>query len=161
VAAGANHSDTSFAARYGRGVRTSLRNNAAAYGYSVTITSTFGVLSVELGTPGVGEVFLFLFGAVVAFTVVDAVVSRGFRERLRGEPPEVVALGSAFGFASAGLSVGAAAVLGSILATGAAWPLGSFGATATFLSMAGVEMGLAERLGAAGKGGREAPSEED
>jgi hypothetical protein len=161
VAAGANHSDTSFAARYGRGVRTSLRINAAAYGYSVTITSTFGVLSVELGTPGVGEVFLFLFGAVVAFTVVDAVVSRGFRERLRGEPPEVVALGSAFGFASAGLSVGAAAVLGSILATGAAWPLGSFGATATFLSMAGVEMGLAERLGAAGKGGREAPSEED
>lgn len=152
--------NTAFAARYGRGVRTSLRNNAAAYGYSVTITSTFGVLSVELGTPGVGEVFLFLLGAVTAFTVVDAIVSRGFRERLRGEPPEVVALGSAFGYASAGLSVGAAVLAGAIIASGAAWPLGSFAATMIFLSTAGLEMGLAERLGAAGEHDDEAPQQE-
>jgi hypothetical protein len=152
-------SDTSVGARYGRGVRTSLRNNAAPYGYSVMITSSFGILSVELGMPTSGQVFLFLFGAVTAFTVVDAAVSRGFRERLRGEPPEVVALGSAFGYASAGLSVGAAALAGTILGTGAAWPLGSFAATTVFLLTAGVEMGLAERLGAAGEGGKEVPSE--
>ena len=104
--------------------------------------------------------FLFLFGTVTAFTAIDAAVSRGFRERLRGEPPEVVALGSAFGYASAGLSVGAAAGAAAILGTGVAWPLGSFAATSTFLLTAGLEMGLAERMGAAGEGGSEAPREQ-
>lgn len=66
---------------------------------------------------------------------------------------------SAFGFASAGLSMGA-----DVVATGVAWPLGSLAATSVFLSIlstAGVEMGLAERLGAGGKGGKETPREEE
>lgn len=160
VASRAGDSGTTIRARYGRGVRTSLRNNAAPYGYSVTITSTFGVLTAQLGSPTVGQIFLFLFGTVTAFTIVDGAVSRGFRERLRGEPPELVALGSAFGHASAALSVGAAALAATILATGHAWPLGSFAATSVFLLTAGVEMALAERLGAGDEGGRQAPREQ-
>src|SRR5699024_7709375 len=30
---------------YGRGVRTALRNNATAYGFSITITVSYGLLS--------------------------------------------------------------------------------------------------------------------
>ncbi len=137
--------ETRFRARYSRGVRTSIRNNAPAYGYSVMITSTFGVVTVEVGSPAVTEVFLFLLGAVAAVLIVEAAVSRGFRERLRGEPAEVVALGSAVGIASVGGAVGLAALAASVIGGRAAWPVGSALATAFFLLVAGLELALAER----------------
>lgn len=136
---------TSFRARYSRGIRTSIRNNGPAYGYSVTITATFGVMSVPLGTPRVGEVFLFLGGAVAAVLLVESVVSHGFRQRLRGAPAEVVALGSAIGVASAAGAVGIAALTAELVHSGVAWALGSLLATIVFLLIAGVELALAER----------------
>jgi small-conductance mechanosensitive channel len=144
-----------FRARYVRGIRTSVRDNAAAYGYSVTITATMAVISAELGTPGAAEIFLFVAGAVSAFTVVEAAVSRGFRERLRGEPAEVVALGSALGFASAGGGVGTAALTAEILGSGWAWPLGSLLATTVFLLAVGIELAFAERAALAAAGAEE------
>jgi hypothetical protein len=136
---------TSFAASYERGLRTSVRTNGGPYGYSVMITASFGVLSALVGSPTVGQIFLFLLGAVLAFLVVEAAVSRGFRVRLRGEPSEVVALGSSFAFVSVGGGVGIAALAGVVLGPGVAWPFGSLLATVTYLLLVGIELGLAER----------------
>jgi len=126
-----------------RGVRTSVRNNVSAYGYSVMITAAFAVLSASLGSPPVGDVFLYAGGAVTGVTVVEGVVSRGFRLRMRGEPSDVIALGSSFSFASVGLSVGAAALAASIVPTWAGWLLGSFAASAFYVVASGAEMALA------------------
>lgn len=135
---------TRFRSRYNRGVRTSVRDNSAAYGYSVTITSSLAVIGIEVGRPTVAEVFLFIVGAVGAFTVVEAVASRGFTQRLRGEPSDVVAIGSALGFASAGGGAGAAVLAANLIDAGSAWPVGSFLATVVFLLVVGVELALAE-----------------
>lgn len=126
-----------------RGVRTSVRNNNAAYGFSVMITAAFGVLNASLDAVSVGDVFLYAGGAVAGVTVIEGVASRGFRVRLRGEPSDVVALGSSFSFVSVGLAVGAAALAASILATWAAWLIGSFAASAIYVVASGVEMALA------------------
>lgn len=141
----AGREEDTFAARYARGIRTSVRNNAAAYGYSAMITGTLAVLSTNGGTPATGEVFLFLLGAVSAFTIVEGVASGGFRQRLRGEPAEVVALGSALSFPSVGAGVGVGAIADVVLDDTLAWPIGAFGATLTYLVVVAVEMALAER----------------
>ena len=126
-----------------RGVRTSVRNNISAYGYSVMITAAFAVLSASLGSPPVGDVFLYAGGAVAGVTVVEGVASRGFRVPMRGEPSDVIALGSSFSFASVGLSVGAAALAAPIVPTWAGWLLGSFAASAFYVVASGIEMALA------------------
>ncbi len=126
-----------------RGVRTSVRNNVAAYGFSVMITAAFGVLSAALGSPGTGDVFLYAAGAVAGVTIVEGIASRGFKVRLRGEPSEVVALGSSFSFASVGLAVGAAALSGETLVAWVAWLVGPLLASATYVVASGVEMALA------------------
>ena len=51
-------SETSLA-EYTSAVRTSIANNASAYGYSVMITASFGVLAGAGGGPSFVDVFIF------------------------------------------------------------------------------------------------------
>ncbi|HEV2772059.1 MAG TPA: hypothetical protein VGV57_04435 [Thermoleophilaceae bacterium] len=132
--------------RYRRGLLTSIRNNAAAYGYSVMITSSYGVLSTGLGSPSVGRTLLFGLGATVAFVVVETLSARGLRHRERGERSDVVALGSALNVLSVGSGVGLAALAPLVLAPQLAWPAGSFLATLVYLLLGGAELTAAERF---------------
>jgi hypothetical protein len=132
--------------RYSRGVRASLGNNAAAYAYSVMITATFGVLTSILGPSAVFDVFTFAVGAATGFTITEAVASRGFRVRMRGDRPTVVVLGSAMSYPWVLLAVGAAASVAELLKTPAGWPLGSFAATIVFLLVGGIELLLGKRV---------------
>ena len=125
---------------------THRRGNAAAYGYSVTITASFGILSAVVGTPRVVEIFAFAGGAVLAFALVEAFVSGGFRHGLSDEPSEVRALGGSISVFSVGLSLTAALASGSLVGGFAAWPLGSFLATLAYLLPFAFEIGLAELL---------------
>ena len=131
-----------FADNYVRGLRSAARNNASAYGYSVTITATFGILSVVTAVTTVLEIFAFAGGAVLAYALVDGVASGGFRYGPHDEEPiEVTALGSSVSF----FSVGAALLVEAQLLGGwPAWPLGAFSATVTYLLLLALEIGLAE-----------------
>jgi hypothetical protein len=128
-----------------RGIRTSVRNNVSAYGFSIMITATFGVISSELGSPSVGEVFLFCGGGISGVTIVEAIASRGFTMQLRGEPSDVVALGSSFSYLSVGVSVGAAALVALLLSGWLGWTIGALSATGVYVPISGIEMALAHR----------------
>ncbi len=156
----ANGTEHAFRALYLRGLRTSLRHNAGPYGYSVMITASLAAISGSVGMPSTGEIFLFCAGAVSAFLILEALASRGFRERLRGEPADVVVIGSAVSFASVGAGVGAAALSAVVLEGSVAWPLGSLTATTMYLAVVAIEMALAERAAPAqAAGGEEGESE--
>ena len=71
---------------YLHGLRASVRNNASAYGFSVTITASFGLLTSALGTPTAPEIFAFAGGAVAAFALVELVVSRASHAGWRTSP---------------------------------------------------------------------------
>jgi hypothetical protein len=134
-----------FADNYARGLRSAARNNASAYGYSVTITATFGILSIVTSTTTVLEIFAFAGGAVLAYALVDGVASGGFRHGPRDEEPsEVTALGSSVSFVSVGAALSVALVAAQLVGGWAAWPLGAFSATVTYLSLLALEIGLAE-----------------
>jgi hypothetical protein len=128
---------------YQRGIGSSLRHNQTAYAYSVTITAIFGILSKERGAADVPSCFLFVAGAGAAFLVVNAGVTKGFRERLPREPSEVIALGTAFSFLSMGAALGIAGIVGRLLGDRAAWPTAAFASTIVYLSIAGLEMAFA------------------
>jgi hypothetical protein len=131
---------------YLEGLRTSVTGNAYAYGFSIMITLSLAVLITEHESPTVGQIFLFLAGAVGGFVVVEALASRGFSSRDPGEPPQVVVVGSALAFVSVSTAVGAAALLGDLVDSGLAWPLGAFCASAVYTLLVGVEMMIAARV---------------
>lgn len=128
------------------GIRTALRNNVSAYGFSVMITASFGVLTASLGSPTVGDVFLFAAGGVTGVTVIEGVSSRGFRKKMRGDPSDVVALGAAIGYFSVVVAIGAAALVALVLTTGIGWAVGAMAASAIYVLISGAEMALARIL---------------
>jgi threonine/homoserine/homoserine lactone efflux protein len=135
-----------FAGNYLRGLRSAAHNNASAYGYSVTITATFGILSVVAASTSVFEIFAFAGGAVLAYALVDGVASGGFKHGPRDEEPsEVTALGSSISFVSVGVALGVALVEAQLVGGWVAWPLGAFSATVAYLLLLALEIGLAER----------------
>lgn len=91
-----------FGGSYLRGLHSSAVGNAAAYGYSVTITATFGVLSTTRGVPGVPQILAFVVGAVLAVALVEAIASGGYRHELGEEPSSIRALGSSISLFSVG-----------------------------------------------------------
>jgi hypothetical protein len=124
----------------------STRNNALAYGYSITTTASFGMLVHVDGPMSVLKIFMFVIGAGVAFAVVNAVVTRGFRQRVEREPPVVVALATSFSVLSMSAGVGLVALLGWALGGWVAWLLAALLSSWTYLSIGALEMAIARAL---------------
>lgn len=132
-----------FGEHYWRGLGMSTRNNALAYGYSITSTASFGMLAHTAGPVTVLRIFMFVLGSGIAFATINALVTRGFRRRVEQEPPVVVALATAFSVVSISGGVGAAALIGWGVGGWVAWLLGALLPTWAYLSIAALEMALA------------------
>jgi hypothetical protein len=123
---------------------TVLRGSAVPYGYALTVWATHSVLANQQGNPDVWRVALFILGAVAAFGLLGTVAERlgprplhtGRGDLIRAGAIHVVAIGAAFG---------AAAVI-ALIPGAIAWAVGSFAATALYLSIASVEIVLTHRL---------------
>jgi hypothetical protein len=126
--------------RYLSALATVLRGSALPYGYTVTVWTSGMMLAHERGQASVGEVFLFMVGAVAGFALLGLVV------RLSGavpfEPPygvlrrtgmiQLLAVSGALG----------GATLVALIPSGIAWPFGAFIATATYLALATFDLTL-------------------
>ncbi|HLJ03969.1 MAG TPA: hypothetical protein VKT31_11050 [Solirubrobacteraceae bacterium] len=135
-----------FGEHYVRGLGTSVRNNALAYGYSIMATSSFGMLAHTDGPLTVLHIFMFVIGNSLAYAAVNALVTRGFRRRVEQEPPVVMALATSFSVLSISAGVGATALLGSAVGGWVAWLLAGLISTWLFLSIGALEMALSRNL---------------
>jgi MFS family permease len=135
-----------FGQDYVRGLGMATRNNALAYGYSVTITTSFGLLTATAHSPNVGHIFLFIIGSGIAFAGVNALVTRGFRRRVKEEPPVVMALATSFSFLSISAGAGVATLIGWGIGGWLSWLLGSLLATWSYLSVSALEVASARLL---------------
>ena len=137
------------------GYRTDLRgvvsSSASAYGYTLTIWSTGAMLSHFYGPPSPPKVFFFLGGAVLAFALVGVLAFGGVTKSFGGGSGRVELWGS-FHLFSGGLAVGAAWLVGAYGPRLWGWPLGSFVATAVYLSFVGAENTVSELVGAGSEG---------
>jgi hypothetical protein len=136
-----------------------MRQNGQAYGFSVSITAGFAIMSAEQGAPTASSVALFALGAVAAFSLMQGVASVGFRHPLESEPTTVTALAVSLSFLSVGSAVGVAWAV-AVLAEGAlAWPLGGFVLSTVYGVCAGLELVFAELVQKRSR--REGPVGED
>ena len=136
---------------YSRGIRTSIRTNSAPYGYSVMITVSLGAMVTLQQQPKLNELFSFVLGAGAGFAVVEAAVSNFFRERVRGEPSEVVLLGSALGFVSISAGLATTIGVGNLFGSWVSWLLAPFAATVVYLLVVGLEVAMAHGIEDAAK----------
>jgi hypothetical protein len=135
-----------FCEHYVRGLGMAARNNALAYGYSVTATASFGILAETDGPSSIGRIFLYVVGAGIAFAAVNALVTRGYRQRAEREPPVVVVLATSFSLVSSTAAVGLATLLGWAIGGWVAWLLGSLLPTWAYLAVSALEIALARNL---------------
>lgn len=126
------------------GVSESLHGNATAFGYSVTITASFGAVQHERGQPSYLDLLLFGVGAVLAFAALEGIVTRGFRNPLRTGSDQVVTLGTALAFMSVALAITAALGVAHILHGNVAWFAGATAGSLVFALAESLEFMVAE-----------------
>jgi hypothetical protein len=129
--------------RYLDALATVIRRSAIPYGYTITIWTAGAVLEHGHSKPGVGHAYLFLVGAVAGFVAVALLASRAAPHRLEPASKDLLRTG-AINVLALGLALGAAALAAMIPGT-AAWPVGSFAATAVYLLVASGELAFAHR----------------
>ena len=132
-----------FLQHYVRGLGLSTRNNALAYGYSITVTAGYGALQSQRHNPTVPEVFGFIVGAALPFGVLNAALTRGFRRRVEREPPVVMALGTALSLFSISVSVAVITLVAWQLGGWLPWLLGPLTGTISYLALADLEIAVA------------------
>ena len=127
---------------HARGVRTALRENASAYGFSISVTVSYGLLSGPRSSITAGETIAFGAGAALAFVLVGvlfvAVTSRG------SLPESRQALTFSGGVDLLSVTAAIAAGFGLSQITGFwAWPLTGAGAVVTYLLVSGLDVLIA------------------
>ena len=128
------------------GLGESLGGNATAFGYSVTITASFGAVELGRGQPRFGDLIVFGLGAVVAFGGLEGLASNGFRVPLQKGSDDVVLLGTALAFVSIVLAIATARGMAELLDGAWAWFGGAFCASLVFALVESLEFMLAEWL---------------
>lgn len=113
---------------YVRGLSAAVRDNASAYGYSVAITATFGLVSAIGGSPKAGgrgpRVCRRRDGSLRLRGGGD--LARGFRRSPEDEPARAKELGSSISIFSICSALLVAFATGLLLRGFAHWPLGAF-----------------------------------
>jgi hypothetical protein len=120
---------------------TVTATTALPYGYTVTIWCSGATLIHERGDPLVGDVFLFLAGAITAFAAAATLAG----EHPQPPTPKAHQRAGMLHLATVAAAVGAAALLANV-DSWVAWPIASFTATAVYIVGAALELMLSQHL---------------
>jgi hypothetical protein len=127
--------------RYAGAVTTVVGRSAIPYGYTITIWTSGAAIESSRGTPTVGDVFLFLVGAMAGFAFVGLIAEAEHDPPLAPEGGELIRTGL-FQIVAVGLAFGAAALVGTMHNL-LVWPAAAFAATFTYLMVAAIELFVA------------------
>lgn len=130
---------------YGRAVRTALGNNATAYGFSISITAAYGLLSGPQSTVTAAETIGFALGAAFAFAVVGAAFMIVFSQGSLGENAQIATISGGVDVLSIGCAVGAAYLLARLPGEWV-WPLTGASTVATYLIVGGLDVLVARAV---------------
>ncbi|MFD1720403.1 hypothetical protein [Amnibacterium endophyticum] len=125
------------------GLHASARGNAHAFGYSIGITSTYGVVSIRHPHATVWEVLAFALAGVLQFSILNLVVALLVKRRGDGPETERVSfIATATDVLAVGFAVGAATLV-AFLPSPLAWPLAAFVAGLVYVGVQSVEFATA------------------
>lgn len=123
-----------------RSLTTAVHGNSTAFGFSLTVTVTFGLLQGIEGSPSSGEAVMFAVAGALAVTLLSALVTNGFRLRPESSPSEVSMLGTAQDFLSVAAGGATALAVGTLVNGFPAWPAAAYAACTVFLLAEAVEI---------------------
>lgn len=86
--------------RLGTGVSRAQNGDTTEFGYSVTITASFGAVQLDRGQPHYVDLLLCGLGAVTAYSALERAVTKGFRAALAVGADQVIFLGTVLAFVS-------------------------------------------------------------
>ncbi|WP_432501236.1 hypothetical protein [Kineococcus arenarius] len=129
-----------------RAMRSTVGRESTTFGFSILVTVTFGLLQVLQGSPDVLRVVLYAVGAVMSFTVLEGVLSRGFRGPMPQHRTRTLALGTSLNIVSVLAGLGAAYLVARWSQHVVVWPAAPFVAGVVYLLVESLEAALAERL---------------
>jgi hypothetical protein len=126
----------------GRGVRTALRNNATAYGFSISITAAYGLVVGAQGSAAAMDTVAFALGAALAFVAVGAASVALFPRAGMQESEQTAVLSGGVDLLSVVTAVATALGL-SRIGGFTAWPLTALGTVAVYLLVGGLDVLIA------------------
>lgn len=138
-----------------RGLRSTVGRESTTFGFSILVTVAFGLLQATEGAPGTGRVFLFAAGAALSFTVLEGVLSRGFRGPMPQHHTQVQAVGTSMNLLSVLGGLAVAWLTARSISHPVVWAVTPFLGATVYLVLESVETALGERFLAA-RGDRQA-----
>lgn len=126
--------------------RSTVGRESTTFGFSILVTVTFGIAQSIHGSPEPWQIFAYAAGAVASFTLLEGVLSQGFRRAMPQHATQTLTLGTSLNM----LSVLAALAVGwgfAELTSGlVAWAGAPFLAGLAYLVLESLEEVLAERV---------------
>ncbi len=129
-----------------RGMRSTVGRESTTFGFSILVTVTFGALQVTQGSPDLPRIFWYAAGAVMSFTLLEGILSAGFRRPMPQHPTQTLALGTSLNILSVLVGLGAATLLSAWFSHLAVWALAPFVGGVCYLLTESLEDALAERI---------------
>jgi hypothetical protein len=138
---------------YGAALRVTLRNTAAAYGYTLSTSATIGVLTEMTGKPDVGKLFLFAVGGVVAFVLLEGLLAA--LGRPVPQPVEhAFPFAGALNVASVCAALGIATLIAHFVRSSLAWFIAQMGTTVIYMLVVAVEVTVVAAIQGRASGAR-------
>jgi hypothetical protein len=128
-----------------RGLNTTAVGNAQAFGFSVTITVSFGIMTTLSGQPTTPQMIGFGLAAVAAFSLLNITTTLLVHREAKREPRRVVLLATATDF----LAVGSGSLVATAMASGlggwVAWLATPFCVCLVYIFVQSAELAVGER----------------
>lgn len=129
-----------------RGLRSTVGRESTTFGFSILVTVSFGLLQAVVGAPDVPRIFLFAVGAVLSFTLLEGVLSRGFRKPMPQHRTEVQALETSMNLLSVLGALGVVWLAARSTSHPTVWAAAPFLAASVYLLLESAETALGERV---------------
>lgn len=129
-----------------RGFDAAVSNNAQAFGFSITVTVTFGVVSAQdPNAPTRLELLGFAMAAVAAFAMLNVVGVLLLEKRAERQSERMLLVATATDFLAVGAAVGAAIGLAALIGGWAAWVAAPFAAGIVYVLVQSLELAVGDR----------------
>ncbi len=129
-----------------RAMRSAVGREATTFGFSILVTVSFGLAQSAEGPPSTAQSFLFAVGAVMSFTVLQALLSRGFRRPMPQHATQTLTLGTSLNVLSVVAALGAAWGWLEVTSGSVAWAGSPLVAGVVYLLLESLEEAVAERV---------------
>ena len=129
-----------------RSMRSTVGRESTTFGFSIVVTVVFGLAQSVEGPPTTAQVFLYAIGAVLSFTVLQGVLSRGFRHPMPQHATQTMTLGTSLNVLSVVAALAAAWGFVRLAGGPVAWAGAPLAAGLVYLLLEAVEEAVAERV---------------